>query len=402
MRRGRRGLAGRALALALTAGALPAWTDTQEEAINLLLHARLAASYGASQTLTGKGEFLILANPGIAIGPEQLRDPYDLCVLLDKVPRPEKLYQPSGLSYSTAYQNVLQAAETSRYQVMADRDRALEALNLIQDKRRPGKPTAEYADYLKYEAEHVAALDAKSLAATEHQATGKAIPPGLDQAIRTAEENWSRKGHREAMEAAFAARKRLYETSTGVMFQMLRSHLSAARQYGGHAQPWLPVTANPPMDRWMWDLGWRKFRFGTSTTAVQQPRGTQSGVPGISLMAELKRVAIQRPWLDRQIFSLRTWRFPASSAIRMVSSGRLADRDPGTIPVLVTGVLLARKLSITADDGNLPGRVGPFTLDPAAGPSAARTTRSMEGTHIIAFFCEAVPRCPDPDPKFFK
>jgi hypothetical protein len=75
------------------------------------------------------------------------------------------------------------------------------------------------------------------------------------------------------------------------------------------------------------------------------------------------------------------------------------------MPLLITGILLARKLSLKGDwsksAGGPPQRLGPFALA-AGGKAGSGTTIVVDGAQIIGFFCEPVPRCPTPSPNLFK
>ena len=136
------------------------------------------------------------------------------------------------------------------------------------------------------------------------------------------------------------------------------------------------------------------------------------------MTVQLKRVAITRPWLDPGLFQNHAWTLPASGDLTRVSTGHPEDPDPGALPVLVTGVLLAKDLFVSgrwagpADAELAPDALGPFAL---ATPQGARglplhpyiTTGGgelsirLEGVQIIGFFCEPVPRSPSPDPRYF-
>jgi hypothetical protein len=81
------------------------------------------------------------------------------------------------------------------------------------------------------------------------------------------------------------------------------------------------------------------------------------------------------------------------------------------MPILDTGLLLARKLTLTGYPGSGADRLGPFDLGGGQGrPAMARhMTRTPAGTvitvpdlQIVAFFCQVVPQSPTPDPRFFR
>jgi hypothetical protein len=125
-------------------------------------------------------------------------------------------------------------------------------------------------------------------------------------------------------------------------------------------------------------------------------------------------VEVDREWLDLGLFQARTWQLNSSCGIVLISSGNLADPNPGLLPLVVTGILLARKLYVTGSwaggagpDRELPAGLGPFSLAkaarsaPVAGQSAGSFSLRADAPQIIAFFCTVVPRSPSPDPKLF-
>ena len=103
-----------------------------------------------------------------------------------------------------------------------------------------------------------------------------------------------------------------------------------------------------------------------------------------------------------------------TAPFQTVSSGRPGDPDPGqpgdpgVMPLLVTGLLLARKVRmqgrITDPAITAPKALGPFALDgrPVQAAQDGTLTLSADAPQIIAFFCTPVPKCPDPDAKAFR
>ena len=370
------------------------------------------------------GEFLILANPGIGLTPDQLSDLYDLSALLDEIPKPSRLYFPSGARYSSIYGQILDKAQVTGYQVQADRDKALDARRKLDDRARPGQPTKEYAAYLRYQALYGAAADARTIAQVENRATGKAIPPGLDRAVDDALEKWNKLGFKADMETALAETQKFFDSSAGALFASLRDAFGSAALRGNHDKPWLPVIANPPLEEWLQDQGWHPWSFQQADLRQQAASKTQVPLApdgaaisnldpellaSLSLTVEVKRVNISRPWLETKIFSAHTWRLGPTAGFSRVSSGNLADKDPGIMPMIVTGVLLARKLSLTAHwSGDArPGAtsLGPFALAGSGGenpaPSGGGLSLQAMGPQIIGFFCRVIPGSPSPDAKYF-
>ena len=137
------------------------------------------------------------------------------------------------------------------------------------------------------------------------------------------------------------------------------------------------------------------------------------------MTAQLKRIQITRPWMELGIFKSHSWRLPSLGNFSTISTGNPADPSPGIMPLIVTGLLLARNLSATgswdpdAKAKGLPKSLGPFALAPPprdlsvplrtyAGEYGNNLSIRVEGVQIIGFFCEPVPKSPSPDPKFFR
>jgi hypothetical protein len=418
---GGRGLAGVLVCLALSA---QVWAADVLEGI----YAKFADSFATGAGMGEGGEFLILANPGIGLTPGQLKDLYDISALLDEIPKPSRLYFQSGAHYSSIYGQIMEKAQVTGYQVQADRDKALDARRKLDDKTRPGQPTKEYAAYLRYQALYDAALDGRTIAQVENRATGKAIPPGLDQAVDDAMGQWNKLGFKADMETALAETQKFFDSSPGALFATLRDEFGNAPLKGNHDKPWLPVVANPPLDEWLQDQGWHPWSFQQADLRQQVAPKTQvplaaGGAPiasidpglmaSLSLTVEVKRVNISRPWLETKIFSAHTWRMGPTAAFSRVSTGNLADKDPGIMPMIVTGVLLARKLSLTAqwsgDAKSGATSLGPFALSGSVGDNPAPSGTSASGglslqamgPQIIGFFCRVMPVSPTPDARYF-
>lgn len=410
----RRGVLGAAL------GCVALCAQSPWEALFKSMYAKFSASFDLVHDPAGTGEFMILANPGILLAPAALRDPSWISQLVDVIPRPAQLYFPSGRSLSATYWQIIRDAKVTTRGSAADLERARLASRLLWDRRRPGQPTRKYADYMRYSAEYAAAQDARTLALAENRATGKAVPPGLDRAIATALKNWEAPelGGRKAVEGALADIQKVYDANPRIQFQHLRNDYSNAEAIG------LPVLASPPEGEWLKEKGWRPWRFQQSDLGQPAPRpevplvpagakvtARTGGMASLALAVELKRVAITRSWMNLAVFSAHTWRLPAGSPVAPVSTGNPADRDPGAMPLVVVGLLLARKLSVTGtwsgDAGTgrgLPASIGPFALDrphsAGQGPEEGFSVKA-EAPQIVGFIVQPVPKSPTPDPSLF-
>ncbi|MDR3671367.1 MAG: hypothetical protein P4L36_10995 [Holophaga sp.] len=394
----------------------------QGEPLLDFMYTKFAASFTRG---SGPGtEFLVLAVPGVPLVPADLKNPAYISTMLDQVPLPSRSYRPSGYLYSSVYGKVLTRAAVTRYQVAADRNLALKAKRMMFDRSRPGQVTRDYAAYLKYEAEYAAALDARTIAQAESRGTRKPVSPSLDQAVQTARKTWEQRGSKVKIDNALKALRKTYDSNAPVLFEELRSAFENAQEPSGEdGEPWLPVLANPPVEEWLSPKGWHPWAFhqsdcrpGAPGAAGPLPPGRIQGdgpvpadwTPSMTLTVEVKRVNILRPWMDTAIFSVHTWRMLDSAGFSVVSTGNPADPDPGPMPILITGILLARRLTLTGAGPSAkgtqkrPARLGPFSLAGAKPPSGGGTVITVPDPQIIAFFCQIVPKSPTPNPKFFR
>ncbi len=412
---------GAVLAILLSASALHgqagAGTDLVEK-----IYAKLAVSFSAAEALGKDGDFLILAHPGIPLTAAHFKDAYEISLLADQIPRPQRLFAPSGSCFSSTYLTILERSEASLFQNQKDRFEALKARRLIYDKNRPGKPTAAYADYLTYRAAHRAAEDALILARTENAATGKPVPAGLQQAADEALKTWETQGNRKLIEDAQASLLAFYNANVQALFANLYAEASTAERRDGHPEPYFPVTATPPPETWQADAGWIPFSVTHTEKSLASappalPLGGGNVAPQalpadftstVSLSLETRRVTFDRPWMDEGIFSSRGWRLLPNAGFSCVSTGNPADKDPGIMPLIVTGVLLSRKARMSGvwkSGTPLPKAVGPFSLTGGAASGSSRngeTTLTADGIQVLGFFCKALPKSPNPDAKAFR
>ena len=397
-----------------------------------LIYGKLAASFSAPGTLGTRPAYLVPSTVGIPVTLDQTQDSYELSVLLDQIPAPSSPYTPTGQTFSGLYNRILQNARVSRYQNQTALEQVHRAKQLTVNRRRHGRPTPWYTDYLEFQADYAAAVDAEAAAQAENQASGAPPPPGLEARTARALALWILLGHKPVFDAAFAAMNAFFDQSPAVLFSDQEEEMLAAAVNDSHPTSWFPVVANPPMADWLGPAGWTDWSFQAQDVPLAADpnrlptRPGAGSVPGsptwlgsLAMTAQLKRVSVTRPWLDPRILQSHAWSQPDDGRFSVVATGNPLDPNPGPMPILVTGVLLARNLKISgAWDGTpapeeVPTQLGPFAL---ASPAAARRpslrpfvscdegslSLQLEGTQIIGFFCEPLPKCPDPDPRYFR
>ena len=130
------------------------------------------------------------------------------------------------------------------------------------------------------------------------------------------------------------------------------------------------------------------------TTTTPQPVATDS----IDVSFEYRVVTLGRPWFPDTFLMLRNWYVPGY-ALGDFSHGT-GGGDTGLMPVLTTGFVAVRNLSIVAkwsapDLAAVQGSAsfGPFSLI-GRGFDAASGTLTCSGMQIIGWFCSALPVLP--------
>lgn len=390
-----------------------AWAGT-EETVTLKLYAKLAASFGTVSPSGQGSEFLLLAHPGIPISPKDCESDVAMSLAVDQVPQPSLYFQPSGKTVSGLYATILEQAEVSNFQDMADRQKALNARRKLLDRYRPGHPTPEYAAYLKYRLVHRRASDALALAIAEKEATGKQVPEVLEAAVGDALKEWKGKGFKEMVEEHRANLDAFLRHSAHVMFASLGLELRRAAtplpsRTGGQSVYW-PAVLEPSPDTWYSEDNWAPFRLTEAERSLAaakdgpplQDGGGEPQVSDITLTMETKRVQVTRPWLESGIFEAGDWRMPAATGMPVISSGSPFDGNSGTMPLVISGLLLSRRLKMVGRWMDGKPALGPVALGGTAKDAGGRKVASMDGVQIIGFFCVPVPKCPDPDPKAFR
>lgn len=386
------------------------------------MYVKLAASFSATQALGQGGPWLLLARPGLPLTAGQTQDPYDLSRLLDQIPSLSRTYTPTASTYSSVYGSILKRSQFTREQNPAELNRIRDLKRLLFDPRRPGQPTPQYAAYLKARAIHAQATDARVLAITEHRYSGQPVPAALDTAVQWALGQWETLGHKRVIDNALATLAKPSLSNARLLFFDLDRDLRTMMRTDRHPRPWYPVVADPPIKDWLDNQGWMTWRFQTADLQAAAAGSTEQAGdhwPDLfNLTAQVKRVSITRPWLDAGIFHSHAWSLPKSGGFTTVSTGNVEDQEPGIMPLLVTGVLLAKEVLLTAVSGEASGhREAPKAFGPFALATPAQTqglplhpfvtsygnalSVRVEGAQIIGFICELVPKAPTPDPKLF-
>ena len=433
------------LAFAICLWGMPASLyGSPEEVLLERLSTKLISSFANGQPWVPGSEMLLLSSPGLPLNPSILADAPGLSRLLDQIPVVSMWFHPSGARISTIYGQILQFAQASSFVNMPDRDKYNAAMEFLYDRTRPGVLTPRFAQYRQAQAKRLKAQtdldfarDQLSIAEAENRASDARVPVRLIQAVTEAEARLAGlKVHGAEIEQALKTIADFNQARAGAWMENLRDAFNAERGGGEEVGDWPPPwEAVPPLGNWLQPEGWQaiSFKQGEHPLPLQAVPGSATGpdkppvalapdwLASLSLSVETKRVRIIRPWLAPALLTKRNWRLAPECGFPAVSTGNLADTQPGMMPLLVTGILLGRNLVIKGNwkqNGKTPAvggkplsELGPFNLlgatTRAGGPHAqagaapsGELSITAEGTQIIGFFCEVLPKCPDPDSTF--
>lgn len=157
--------------------------------------------------------------------------------------------------------------------------------------------------------------------------------------------------------------------------------------------------------------------WGASTDGSVKADSYHLETESLQITAKLQTVMLWRPWLDESLLRLAGWSntaYPPGA----ISTGKMgAAANPGAMPLMVTGFVVATDVSITAnwstkDTSTITTHVaggggfkfGPFSVGSAkAGSDSSSSTASSTfdggtlkfgGLQIVAVICEILPFCP--------
>jgi hypothetical protein len=170
--------------------------------------------------------------------------------------------------------------------------------------------------------------------------------------------------------------------------------------------------------------GWGLWTVGVSAGGSTREERFNTETERFGIEFEFLRVRLIRPWLKDSIFSLKSWAWKRIHDSTLLSDGGNIDLpipiEPlGRMPVVVTSLLVARNLKISASwsefdkeliqssfRGGLSVGYGPFRLRGSYSQDSTsidetykfeNNTLSIDAPQIIGYLGTVLPKCPDPD-----
>jgi hypothetical protein len=275
--------------------------------------------------------------------------------------------------------------------------------------------------------------------------------PILEQQVLNFYSFWGSDGYRDSVKEANGIISSLTGRGPYALYERLRAEYQLAQKKDFSKVTFLPTFAVPPAilgpefaDSWtelsfshteistfasrestsygggagasfgLWSIG------GSAQHENEQTRST-CNTNGLEVIVELIQVPILRGWLDSWIFSSDGWKGGTTiGGPGSVSNGQYPLE--GQMPLYPTSMILARNLRVRMDMTSSENKSyhsktttevsvgwGPFSVRGNYSSSYDSESHDFEstaeglksnGAQIIAFICDVLPKCPNPNPNY--
>jgi hypothetical protein len=275
--------------------------------------------------------------------------------------------------------------------------------------------------------------------------------PALRNNVITAYQSWEGEGYKDSVEEARGIVANLTGKGPAAMYSDLRANYDIDKRATIGGDTYLLTSYFPDgVLGTKYDGSWTKFYFELKDASTYQQSSStswgasggaswglwhastsaeygssqsefQADTKGLKLSVELIQVPLLRAWLNATIFTSRGWKWDRSSGFGPISNGESPPNLNGLMPIFPTSMIIARNLVITQDmtsekntaamksiSTSASGGWGPFSIKGNYSSKDSTETHNytatdsgimVPGTQIIAFICEKLPLCPNPDPN---
>lgn len=403
------------------------------------------------QEMTGSESLLSVFNPAQYIptnlNPEtKVEDKREISQIFDTAAEFNTTYSPADLQVSTAYKNIL---DYKLFPLASITPHEQEKLNYAINSYNSLKYKCEEAMYNYFDASD--ALN-EAFISYENDSTRPRPSARLRAQEQAALQKWIVAG-KIAQETNIAIIEQ-YQSSEGAAFwEKLQDKFEYNQKKIANGVEFAPVTLFPSYKNWDKDEGWIRFEFNQKDMDNQKTSISISAASNLSsdygivsiegegayvedkgytkveetnltFKCELKRVTLDRPWMNALLFTSRAWKFSQNAPVSEYSSGGgIAENIKPTGPFVSvpTTYILARNVEITGTfkdaveeklrrnmEASAAVGIGPFSISGRV--SNGETEEKIKGTiaknsirinniQIIASLSQILPKLPNPDPN---
>ncbi len=378
----------------------------------------------------------------------------------DAQPTNGPLWSDSGGKTSSAYQLIVKGANSSDTVDPKQHDifqKAFDFLNttvttkdFMGNEKSVTSPSDIAVAYDQGEAAYItavcgyrAAYNGYDLTKVEDQRAWNAVQPGLQLTVDQTWNAWSRSGKAEVEQAQQALASTINDALTAVIKQSQdlvgpQYQLASPDGIGSFLPSYaIPSSWADPASKAShlhFDSAnltqqestrassysasakgsWGLWSAGGGSSGGSEDQHTHMDSDSFVLDADLVFVQIKRPWLNPLLFSMKDW-YVTSIDADGVSNGNIDDPE-GIMPLLPTGFVIARNVTIAANFGSEDMKFheeqtqsqasagwGPFSISGTYSQSSSNRTFSsamsggkltFEGLQVIAWVSSVVHRCP--------
>jgi hypothetical protein len=383
----------------------------QSDALKTYLSARLQETY-----VHDKGHALELVWPAMALpdisGVPDLEDEFEMATLVNAAPLRQPFYAAGASTVRGTYSHVLNNKSVEVLPHTPAETQQLETAYAVLFDPQTRKNTPKWEAYLQQEAIYLQRLDDIANQTFELREAGT-LTADQDVKSRTETKNasdaWVAKGYKKEIEDALAAIDRLSNKDGLAWWHDVRAEFDARQVRGPRGERYGETNYYPHMSEWLKPAGWTHFHLNSTTASV---RGLNPQITNFVLSVDLKRVEVERPWLEKQVFSNPHWTLRGVTAIDGEGLTITANAAKADMPLLITGFVLARNAKFVvrvADAERFTNQVLSKGFLQISGltqwklravkpvthlESATVEDIEIKGPQIIGFICAKVPKSP--------
>lgn len=421
------------------------------------LYSKIESQLNGGQHNNATNSVLVLAAPGFQLDssvdftqPEGRQQVYNF---IDHTLQPSWILRFGTERESSVYNRIMHDSELPEPALTPQQLQTLEhAKHQICRNDACTRYTQGYTDYLKYKRALADAAEAIEDWQRQNPARDH-IPQSMEDKWERANTDFQQLGNANVYAKAEQDRDSVENLSPATRWRGLQQqydrnmlHVNSQQTpiyefYPGYGvwndntTPWTKIsltdadlTATATSSHTSWggggSAGWGLWSVGGSYGKTEDRQAATSSAQHFALTFEIRRVLLNRPWMDPTVYGARNWRWKqnSNSAGQLISAGVAGDGKPpqGLAPLKPVELILARNVTLSGDWGTAMSTSyhsqenggahvgwGPFSFGGNYSHSYSQSEDHTTATanslaapdvQIIGVLADEVPLTPNPDP----
>lgn len=445
------------LALIIMSSTTGVFAQTSSVEITQKLYSTINQYTTSGVDSSGKPRFLILLTPGILLDPAADLDPgktdlHLFSTILDRAPSGSWIYMPKNMTAYDEYARVIKYHQPPQFQLTSDQKKQLKAAQkILYADVGSGTPSDEYK---QFKAKRTALIYASNAVDMFQSANPKTpVPPDLASALQDAYDDYNLFGKANEVLTAEATVQQLQSLNPNEWWGELQNKMQSNQKLF-NGTPFGPLSFFPDYSVWFdktkswtgvslteskieqsntsshtsvgggFSGSWGLWSVGGSWGQETTRTSSQFTGTNVAVNLEMTQVGVQRDWMDDLVFHSNAWQWGSGVPdCSLISDGGDANQGvtpKGQMPFLITGLLLARNVSLTGtwssdlkttyDSMTRGGGSigwGPFSFGGGYlstehtdynNAQISGSTITFADPQLIGFFVEILPLSPNPSP----